>query len=159
MPIRVRWTTKDYFPFALMLLGTCGIFQVLFIFIAQYLLNVGNFYVVILIPTGVTIALFFGSTIIFESYAQVERNRKLKTQFQKAQGHSSNIERFLYFPVVRPLLIMFAVFTALFFSSYFFCATFLGKALSFLVAENFAALICLLISNFIEKRYGRIKRY
>ncbi|TFG18310.1 MAG: hypothetical protein EU531_00640 [Promethearchaeota archaeon] len=159
MPIRVRWTTKDYFPFALMLLGTCGIFQLLFIFIAQYLLNVGNFYVVILIPTGVTITLFFGSMIIFESYAQVERNRKLKSRFQKAQSYSSTLERFLYFPVVRPLLIMFAVFGGLFFATYFFCATFLDKVISFLVSETFAAVISLLIANLIEKRYGRVKRY
>jgi hypothetical protein len=159
MPIRVRWTTKEYFPFALMLLGACGIFQVLFIFIAQYFLNVGNFYVVILIPTGVTIALFFGSMIVFESYAQVERNRMLKSRFQKSRSYSSNLERFLYFPVVRPLLIMFVVFTALFFVSFFFCATFLEKSLSFLVAETFAALVCLLIANFIEKRYGKVKRY
>jgi len=159
MPIRVRWTTTEYFPYALMLLGACGAFQVLFIFIAQYLLNVGNFYVVILIPTGVTFGLFFGSMIIFESYAQMERNRKLKSRFQKSQKYSSNMERFLYFPIVRPLLIMFIIFTGLFFSTYFFCATFLDKSLSFLVAETFAAIICLLIANLIEKRYGRIKRY
>jgi hypothetical protein len=159
MPIRVRWTTKDYFPFALMLLGACGMFQVLFIFLAQYLLNVGNIYVVILIPTGVSIALFFGSMIVFESYAQVERKRQLKARFQKNQDRTSNFERFLYFPVVRPLLIMFTVFAGIFFVSYFFCTTFLTKPLAFLVAETFAAVICLLIANFIEKRYGRIKRY
>ena len=159
MPIRVRWTTLEYFPLSLMLLGACGAFQLLFIFIAQYLLNVGNFYVVILVPTGVTIALFFGSMIIFESYAQVERNRKLKSRFQKSRKYSSNLERFLYFPIVRPLLIMFAIFSGLFFSSYFFCATFLDKVLSFLIADTFSAIICLLIANLIEKRYGRVKRY
>ena len=159
MPIKVRWTTMEYFPYALMLLGACGAFQVLFIFIAQYFLNVGNFYVIILIPTGVTIALFFGSMIIFESYAQVARNRHLKSRFQKTQKNSSNLERLLYFPIVRPLLIMFAVFSALFFIAYFFSATFLNKILSFLTAESFAAIICLLIANLIEKRYGRIKRY
>jgi hypothetical protein len=159
MPIRVRWTTKQYFPFALMLLGACGVFQVLFIFIAQYLLNVGNLYVVTLIPIGVTIALFFGTMIIFESYAQVERNKKLKSRFQKSRGYSSTLESFLYFPIVRPLLIVFAIFTGIFFGAYFFCATFLDKSLSFLVAETFAAVICLLIANLVEKRYGRIKRY
>jgi hypothetical protein len=159
MPIRVRWTTKQYFPFAMMLLGACGVFQVLFIFIAQYLLNVGNLFVVTLIPLGVTIGLLFGSMIIFESYAQVERNRKLKTRFQKSQGISSKFQRFLYFPVVRPLLIMFSIFMALFFISYLFGATFLDKATSFLVGEVFATIICLLVANLIEKRYGRVRRY
>jgi hypothetical protein len=159
MPIRVRWTNKQYFPFALMILGVCGVFQVLFIFMAQYLLNVGNVYVVTIIPTGVSVALFFGSIIIFESYAQVERSKKLKTRFQKSRVHSSTFERFLYFPIVRPLLIMFAVFAGLFFSSYFFLAVFLDKVLSFLIAEIFSAIVSLLIANLIEKRYGRVQRY
>lgn len=159
MPIRVRWTNKRYFPFALMLLGACGVFQVMFIFMAQYLLNVGNVYVVTIIPTGVSVALFFGSLIIFESYAQVERSKKLKTRFQKSRVYSSTFERFLYFPIVRPLLIMFAIFAGLFFSSYFSCAVFLDKVLSFLIAEIFSAIVSLLFANLIEKRYGRVQRY
>jgi hypothetical protein len=142
-----------------MLLGACGAFQVLFIFIAQYLLNVGNLFVVTLIPLGVIIGLLFGSMIVFEAYAQVERNRKLKSRFQKSQSISSNFRRFLYFPVVRPLLIMFSIFTALFFISYFFSTTFLDKAISFLVGEIFATVICLLVANLIEKRFGKVKRY
>ncbi|MHA1391002.1 MAG: hypothetical protein ACTSQT_02015, partial [Promethearchaeota archaeon] len=76
MPIRFRWSSKEYIPIALMLLGACGIFQVLFIFLAQFILGVGNYVVVILIPIGTTIALFFGVVIIFESFVQVEKKKK-----------------------------------------------------------------------------------
>jgi len=60
MPIKFRWSTKEYIPIAFMLFGACGLFQVFFIFVAQYFLGVGNHLVVILIPIGATVALFFG---------------------------------------------------------------------------------------------------
>jgi len=159
MPIRVRWRTKEYIPFAFMIFGACGFFQILFIFIAQYLLSVGSHFVVILIPIGAIFALYFGTTIIFEAYAQIERKKKLKTQFQKSRGDFSALKRFLNFPIVRPLLIMFFIFTILFFIAYYIAVIYLDNTFSFLVAENFSALACLLIANLIEKRYGKIKRY
>ncbi|MFX0027309.1 MAG: hypothetical protein ACFE8M_12940 [Candidatus Hermodarchaeota archaeon] len=159
MPIRVRWRTKEYIPFAFMIFGACGFFQILFIFIAQYLLSVGNHYVVILIPLGATIALYFGATIIFEAYAQIERKKKLKTQFQKSRVDLSALKRILNFPIVRPLLIMFIIFTIFFFISYYIGIFYLDNTFSFLVAENFSTLVCLLIANLIEKRIGKVKRY
>ncbi|MFX1492850.1 MAG: hypothetical protein ACFFBZ_01065 [Promethearchaeota archaeon] len=159
MPIRVRWRTKEYIQFAFLIFGACGFFQILFIFIAQYLLSVGSYYVVILIPIGATVALYFGAIIIFEAYAQIERKQKLKTQFQKSRVYSSTLKRILNFPIVRPLLIMFLFFTIFFFISYYICLIYLDNTFSFLVAENFSAFICLLIANLIEKRYGKVKRY
>ncbi|MFX0031388.1 MAG: hypothetical protein ACFE9P_01890 [Candidatus Hermodarchaeota archaeon] len=159
MPIRVRWRSKEYIPFALMILGGCGIFQVLFIFIAQYLLSVGNYVIVILVPIGAIIGLYFGTTMIFEAYAQEERRRKLKTQYQKSRLDFSLIKRFLDFPVVKPLLIMHVIFTPLFFISYYITLYYLGNLFAFLIAEIFSTLVCLLIANFIEKKYGKVKRY
>jgi hypothetical protein len=159
MPIRVRWRTKEYLPFAFMIMAACGFFQVLFIFIAQYLLSVGNHFVVILIPLGVILALYFGATIIFEAYAQVERREKLRKQFQKSKIDISLLKRFLDFPIVKPLLFEFVIFTVLFFISYTISIYYLNNLLSFIVAEIFPALVCLLIANLIEKKYGKIKRY
>ncbi|MFX1395116.1 MAG: hypothetical protein ACFFAH_16305, partial [Promethearchaeota archaeon] len=78
MPLRIRWAQKEYFGVALMLFGGCGLIQLFFIFVAQYFLSIGNYLVVILIPIGATFALFYTSTIIFDSYAQVQRKRKIK---------------------------------------------------------------------------------
>jgi len=159
MPIRFRWSSKEYIPIAFMLFGACGLFQVFFIFVAQYFLHVGNHLVVILIPIGATVALFFGVVIIFESFAQVERKKKLKTQFSKSRQNLSKIQKFLYFPIVRPLIITFPIFTILFFSTYGVCYNFLNNIMSFLIAENLATLISLLIANYIEKKYAKIQRY
>ena len=158
MPIKFRWSTKEYIPIAFMLFGACGLFQVFFIFVAQYFLGVGNHLVVILIPIGATVALFFGVVIIFESFAQVEKRKILKTQFSKSQ-QISKIKKFLYFPIVRPLIIVFPAFTILFFSTYGICYTFLNNIMSFLIAENLATLVSLLLANFIEKKYAKIQRH
>jgi len=158
MPIRFRWSSKEYVSIAFMLFGACGLFQVFFIFVAQYFLGVGNHLVVILIPIGATIALFFGVVIIFESFAQVEKRKILKTQFSKSR-QISKIQKVLYFPIVRPLIITFPIFAILFFSTYGVCYIFLNNIMSFIIAENLATLISLLIANFIEKKYAKILRY
>jgi len=130
-----------------MLFGACGLFQALFIFIAQYFLGVGNYIVVILIPVGATVALFF------------EKRKKLKTQFQKSRAETSKLRKFLYFPVVRPLIIVFPIFAVIFFTTFGIGLAFFDNVLSFVIAENLATLISLLIANFIEKKYAKIQRY
>ncbi|MFX0030739.1 MAG: hypothetical protein ACFE8B_16115 [Candidatus Hermodarchaeota archaeon] len=159
MPIRIRWRSKEYIGIGLLLLGMCGVLQLLLIFIGQYALGIGNYFVVILIPIGTTIAIFFAAMIIFESYAQVERREKLRTQFRKSKMDSSRIRQFLNFPITKPVIIIFAVFIPIFFISFYICTLFLNNTIAFLTAENFSAIVCLLIANLIEKSYGRVKRY
>jgi len=146
-------------PIALMLLGACGIFQALFIFLAQFILGVGNYVVVILIPIGTTIALFFGVVIIFESFIQVEKRKKNKSQFQKSRLELSKFRKILYFPVIRPIIIVFPIFTAIFISTYGISLIFLDNVMAFLISENVAAIISLLIANLIEKKYAKVSRY
>jgi len=159
MPIRIRWKSKEYFGIALLLLGMCGTLQLFFIYIGQYFLEIGNYFIVILVPLGITLATFYASIIIFESYAQVERREKLRSQFRKSKAYSSKLEQFLNFPITRPLIIIFAVFTPIFFITFYICTSFLNNTISFLIAENISAIICLLIANLIEKNYGRVRRY
>ncbi|MFW9877004.1 MAG: hypothetical protein ACFFG0_28245 [Candidatus Thorarchaeota archaeon] len=159
MPIRIRWKSKEYFGIALLLLGMCGIIQLFFIYIGQYFLAIGNYFVVILIPIGITLATFYASIIIFESYAQVERREKLRSQFRKSKTYSSRLKQILDFPITKPLIIIFGIFTPIFFMTFFICTLFMNNTISFLTAENFSAIICLLIANLIEKNYGRVKRY
>ena len=142
-----------------MLFGGCGLFQTLYIFIAQYFLRVGNYLVIILIPVGVTFALFYASTVIFDSYAQVKRRKKIKQQFAKRFLRKVRLERFLNFPVVKPLLFIFIIFSACFFSAYFICIVFFNNLISFIIAENIGTIVCILVANLIEKVYGRVQRY
>lgn len=159
MPIRIRWLSKEYFGIGLLLLSICGIFQLFFIFIGQYFLAMGNHIIVILIPIGIWVALFFATLIIFESYAQVERREKLRSRFRKAIIKSSKLKKFLNFPITKPLLIIFILYNGFFFSIFFICVLFLNNSIAFLFAENLSAVFCLLIANLIEKNYGRVKRY
>ncbi|MHA2394568.1 MAG: hypothetical protein ACXAEX_21780 [Promethearchaeota archaeon] len=159
MPIRIRWISKEYFGIGLLLLGMSGMLQLLFIFMGQYILGIGNYFIVLLIPLGITLAIFFASIIIFESYAQVERREKLRSQFRRSKTSISKLGKFLSFPITKPLLITTVTFTSFFFISFYICTIFLDNALSFLFAENISAIICLLIANLIEKKYGRVQKY
>jgi len=159
MPIRIRWLSKEYFGIGLLLLSMCGIFQLFFIYIGQFFLAMGNHLVVILIPLGIWVALFFAALIIFESYAQVERREKLKSRFRKSTIKSSKLKKILDFPITKPLLIIFILFNAFFFISFFIFVLFLSNSMAFLVAEILSAVFCLLIANLIEKNYGRVKRF
>jgi len=159
MPIRIRWTSKEYFGTGLILLGMNGLIQLFFIFIGQYILEMGNHIILILIPIGVWIAIFFASLIIFESYAQVERRERIRSRFGKRTIKNSTLKRFLDIPLIKPLLIVFIVFNILFFISFFISNLFLHNSIAFLTAEILSAISCLLIANLIERNYGRVKRY
>ncbi len=159
MPIKIRWTSKEYFGSGLLLLGMSGIFQLFFIFIGQYLLAMGNHIIIVLIPIGIWVALFYAALIIFESYAQVERREKLRTRFLKSKIKSSTLKRFLSIPVTKPLLIIFIFFNFFFFIVFFISIVFYDNTIAFLIAEILSAIFCLLIANLIEKNYGRVKRY
>ncbi len=159
MPLRIRWKSDEYLPIGLMMLGACGLFQLLFIFIAQYFLSIGNYLVVVLIPLGITVALFYASKLVFESFAQVERRNKLRSQFQKAKDINSKLKMILEFPIVKPLLIVFALFSGVYIVSYILCILVFDSVLSFLVAENISAITCLFLANFLEKNYAKIRKF
>ena len=158
MPLRIRWAQKEYLSIAFMLLGACGLFQVFYIFVAQYLLSIGNYIVVIIIPIGVTIALFYASAVIFGSYAQVKRRRRIKSQYSKRVLDKVRLRNFFEFPVVRPLIIIFVVFSVIFFPAYFISILWFNNIWSFIIAENAGTIACIITANLIEQRYGKVKR-
>jgi hypothetical protein len=158
MPIKIRWTSKEYFGIGLLLLGMSGISQLYFIYIGQYFLSIGNHIVAVIIPFGIWIALFYASLIIFESYAQVERREKLRSKFRKSISKSTKLKKFLDFPVTKPLLIIFILFNLFFFSTFLVSITFLNHTMAFLTAEILSAILCLLVANLIERNYGRVRR-
>ena len=159
MPLRIRWRSDEYLPLGLMMLGACGLFQMIFIIIAQYFLSIGNYLVIILIPIGITVALFYASKLIFESFAQVERRKKLRSQFQKAKDINSKLKEFINFPVTKPLLIVFFLFSGIYIASYVLCILVLDSIMSFLVSESISAISCLILANFLEKNYAKIRKF
>ncbi|MFO8018665.1 MAG: hypothetical protein R6U96_08525 [Promethearchaeia archaeon] len=159
MPIRIRWASKEYIGIALMLLGGCGFIQLFIILLSQFVLNVQNYLVIIIIPIGSIFAIFFGSTIIYESFAQVKRRKNLKNQFRKSKIENKIVKRILRFPVSKPLFLTLIIFTVLYFSSFFIVNVFLNNLFSFIVGENVGTIGCLLIANLLEKNYARVRRY
>ncbi|MFX0071202.1 MAG: hypothetical protein ACFFAO_08945 [Candidatus Hermodarchaeota archaeon] len=158
MPLKIRWVQKDYLSIALILLGACGLFQSAIIFIAQYLIGIGNYLIVIIIPAGATLALFYCTTIIFESYSQVERRKKIRSQFQKKRD-TKTIKKFMMNQTVKPLLIVFSVFSLSFIISILISYLFFTPGISFIIAENVACVACLLVSNLIERNYAKVRKY
>lgn len=158
MPLNIRWKSKEYLCFGLMLLGACGLFQTLFIFLAQVIFGVTNYLVLILIPIGIIATLFYGTIIIFESYAQVKRRKRLRSQFQ-AKKKQELYKKVLNFPVTKPLLILIISFFLFFLMSYGISILFLDAQGAFIIAENVAAVLFLLLSNGIEKYYAKVRRY
>ncbi|TXT59575.1 MAG: conserved membrane protein of unknown function [Promethearchaeota archaeon] len=150
MPIRIRWLSKDYVGVALMLFGACGLFQAIFILIGQVFLGVTNYFVMILIPIGIIIAIFYGTVIIFEGYAQVRRREKLRSQF-KGRTEKNAFKKFLHFPITKPILIMSSVFALFFFILYLILNIFLEGQLAFVISEISAAILFLFIANGIER--------
>jgi hypothetical protein len=142
-----------------MLLGGCGFIQVLILMVSQFLLNVRNYLVITLVPIGSILAIFFGSVIIYESFAQIERRKNLRSQFRKSQVENEFLRKLLAFPVSKPLLLILIVFTALYFTSYFIINIFLNNLLSFIIGENIATIGCLLIANLVERNWARVRRY
>ena len=122
-------------------------------------MSIGNYFVVILIPIAVTLALFYASKIMYESFAQVERRKKLRSQFAKKKNLDSKLKKFLEFPISKPLLIMFGIFTGLFIASYAICFLFLSIIYAFLVAEIIGAIMCLLFANYFEISYAKVRKY
>ena len=159
MPLKIRWGSKEYISIALIFFSACGFFQVLFIAISQYLLSVGNYLIITLIPLGTTVALYFATLIIYEAFAQVERKERLKRQYAKSNSYGSKLKLFLSNPLVRPLLINFVAFAIIFFVSYYIGLSFINNQISFLVAEIIGGVCCLLIANYFEKNYAKVRRF
>jgi hypothetical protein len=159
MPLKIRWSSKEYISIALILLGSCGLFQVLIIAISQYLLSVGNYLIITIVPFGTIFALYFASLMIYEAFAQVDRKDKIKRQYIKSRSYSSKMKAILNNSIARPLMINFAFFTTFFFITFFISLSFNNNQISFLVAEITAGVLCLLIANYFEKNYAKVRRF
>jgi len=155
MPIRIKWIKGKFLGLGLMIIGFCGLFQVIYILISQYIFLIGSVFAVILIPIGATIGLILASVIIFESIADVERRQKIKSQFRKKSGKE---RKFFSFPITKPLLLCFLIFTPIYILSFFICSISLNSFQSFIIAENISTISVIFIAYFIERNWAKIKR-
>lgn len=156
MPI--RWISKENIGIALILLGACGFLQIFYVFISQYFLSVGSYLVIVIISSGATVCLFFASIVLYESFDQISRRKNLKSQFHRFQKEHPAFQKFLDFPITKPLILISIVFSLMFIISFPISNIYLDSKMSYIMAENIGVIVCLFVANFIEKNYARLKR-
>ena len=149
MPIKLNWTKGKNLGLAMIFLGIMGLFQVLFIALAQYKLRVGSLYVVSLIPIAIIIATFYSLIIIFESNTSMASYRS-KHKYGKKSKFS-----LVKSPFFRPLLIVMISFTILFFITLGILKDMEDVTLKFILSENVAAIGSLFIANYFENAQKR----
>ncbi|MEJ2279919.1 MAG: hypothetical protein P8Y70_19565, partial [Candidatus Lokiarchaeota archaeon] len=156
---RIRWFSKEYIGIALLLLGSVVFIQAIFIILSQYFFGVGNYFVITIIPLGVSIGLFYAALIIYESFIQVHRRRRLRNRFIKDIENIKIFKKILNFPITKPILITAALYIPVFLVIFAIGNAFIEGSYAFIIAQNIAVIFCLIIANAIERSYAKVVRY
>jgi hypothetical protein len=157
MPIHLNWSRGRNLGLALIFLAVVGFIQVIFIIIAQYAMDVGVQYYVILIPIGVTLALTYSVIIVFESRTSMDKYRELRPHMQKNVTVNS-ITAKPYWIYLRPILIVLVAFLVFFFATFGIAYTLVDKPTLFVLSENIGAIGVLFTATYIETAMSRKMR-
>ncbi|MHA1510534.1 MAG: hypothetical protein ACTSRX_02315 [Promethearchaeota archaeon] len=158
MPIKLMWLKGRNFGLALIFLGVMTLLQVLFILIAQYALNIGSIFAVILIPIGVIVATFYSTLVIFESKTEMSQYRgNFQKRHQKSRKKAASKNKIkeiinkINWMYARPLLIITGVFIGGFWLTYLILfSLFEDKTIVYVIAENIGAVLSLIVATYIE---------
>lgn len=147
MPLRIKWSQGKYLGVALLFLGVTGLLQALVVVpFAQYAVDVGSLYVVILIPIVSTVLLTYSSQILYESYAKSPKKKPFR-----GKAWVVKIREILQRELIRPLMIVILSFLVIFFIFYGIFSG-LASVYSFVIAENVGTIGVLLVTVAIERR-------
>ncbi len=127
--------------------------QVLFIFIAQYAMQIGSAPLTILVPIGVIGATFYSTIVVFESSTTMSqfRDTHIYAKYTKKKQISFKILSFFMLPYIRPLWIIFLIFSAGFGLSYLILFKLISDAgIIFVIADNIGAFACIGLAIFLE---------
>ncbi len=152
------WLKGRNFGLALIFLGVMTLLQVLFILIAQYALNIGSIFAVILIPIGVIVATFYSSLVIFESKTEMSQYRgNFQKRHQKSRKKAASKNKIkevinkINWMYARPLLIIAGVFIGGFWLTYLILfSLFEDQTIVYVIAENIGAVLSLVVATYIE---------
>jgi hypothetical protein len=147
MPLKIRWTQGKYLGVSLIFLAVMGLVQSLVIIpFAQYAVDVGSMYVLILIPIVSTILMTYASQVIYEAYAKSPRKRIIR-----GNKYIVKIRTFLQKELIRPPFVVIISFLIIFFLVYGIFS-YLESVNTFVIAENVGAISALILSVILEKR-------
>jgi len=159
--IKLNWLRGKNLGLALSYLGTMGLVQVFFIFIAQYSMQIGSKPLTILIPIVVIIATTYSIIVTFESrtsMSQYRSKRATKHKKKKKGKISDPIIEWMKNPVVAPALMISGVFAGIFFLCWLILFSWVNSATVFVIADNLGAAGALIFATLIEHSTGRRTR-
>ncbi len=166
MPIKLMWLKGKNLGLGLIFLGIMTLLQVIFIVIAQYGLNIGSKFAVVLIPIGVIIATFYAALVIFESRTEMSQYRgNFQKKHQKSRKKVANKNKFKQFidkinwVYARPLLIISGIFFGGFWITYLILFSLVeDQTIVYVIAENVGAILSLVIATYMETSMHRKTR-
>lgn len=148
MPIKINWTNAKFLGIALFFLGIMGMVQAfIFIPIGQYTLRVGSWYVLTLVPIGITLAMTYAAQILYEAYLQVRSTRSSKYR-KKNKMNFLDLEP----NMIKSALIIVVSFAVSFGIAYGVSSGSLAVINTFIVSENIGAITSLVIASVMEKQ-------
>jgi len=158
MPIKLMWMKGKNLGLGLIFLGVMTLLQVLFILIAQYALNIGSIFAVVLIPLGVIIATFYATLVIFESKTEMSQYRgKLQKRQFKSKKRAANKNKIkeiidkVNWVYARPILTISGIFIVGFWLTYLILfSLFENQTIVYIIAENVGAILSLVFATYIE---------
>ena len=156
--IKLNWLRGKSLGLALIYLGIMGLFQIIFVAIAQYGMKVGSQPISILVPIAVILATFYCVLALFESGTTMNEYRNVHRQHQKkySKGKLSDFVNNIY---VRPLLIVCGVFTGIYFLTWLILFSFIEKSwVEFIINDNVAAFAVIILVSFLERSTTRRTR-
>ena len=158
MPIKLMWMRGKNLGLAMIFLGVMTLLQVLFILIAQYSLNIGSIYAVVLIPIGVIVATFYATLVVFESRTEMSQYRgNFQKQHKKARKKVTSKNKIkeiidkINWVYARPLLIISGIFIVGFWITYLILFSIIeNQIIVYAIAENVGAILSLVYATYIE---------
>ncbi|MCF2139839.1 MAG: hypothetical protein K9W44_07285 [Candidatus Lokiarchaeota archaeon] len=159
--VKLNWFRGKSLGLALIYLGIMGIYQLLFMVLAQYGLQIGSRPIIILVPIGVILATFYSVIILFETnttmiqYRQkmkYKNKKKKKKKVSSKQAFLSAISVLWKNTYIRPIFYTVIVFATVFGLSYWVCTLFVEEISSvFVLADNIGAIGCILFANYFDQ--------
>ena len=148
MPLKIHWSQGRYLGISLIFIAVMGLIQSLVILpFAQYGVDVGSLYVLILLPIVATILLAYSSQILYETYAKSPKKR-----MTGGKKWIVAIRTFLQRELVRPLFIVGVAFLLIFFIVYGIFSPLVYSVNTFVIAENVGTISVLILAVVLEKR-------
>lgn len=150
--IKLNWFRGRNLGLSLMYLGGMVLFQIIFIAIAQYNMEIGSRPVTALIPLGVALAMFYSILIIFEARTSMQDYRSKRRHGKKNKNSDNFLKKIWNNIYLYPVILIIAIFTVTFFLFLLLSLLFTPISVgSYVVASNAGGLACFIVASYMDQ--------